>query len=67
MRKLEEEKVIYEERYKENEADMNQMKEDMQTLVNYKNDLEVLIDEQTSNITLTSKRAHQMEDQLRAR
>lgn len=45
MRKLEDEKITYEERYNANESECLQMKDDMQTLVNYKNDLEVLIDE----------------------
>ena len=67
MRKLEDEKVSYEERYNANEAEMAQMRDDMQTLVSYKNDLEVLVDEQTQNITMTSKRAHAMEEQLRNR
>ena len=55
---MEEETQAYQERYNQNEQEMNTMKDDMQVLVNYKNDLELLVDEQTQNLTLTSKRAH---------
>lgn len=67
MRKMEEETQAYQERYNQNEEEVQQIKEDMQVMVNYKNDLELLIDEQTQNLTMTSKRANQMEEQLRSK
>ena len=41
------------------------MKQDMQQLLGYKNELELLIDEQSQNITVTSKRIVASEESLR--
>lgn len=45
MRNMEEEVSEYKERYNQNEEEMEQIKSDMQKIVNYKNELEVLVDE----------------------
>jgi len=39
----------------------------MQQIISYKNELELLIDEQTSNISVSSKRVVTMEDALRTK
>ena len=39
----------------------------MQSIVSYKNELELLIDEQTGNIAVGSKRIITMEDTLRVK
>jgi len=44
---------------------MRQIKEDMQQVLSYKNDLELLIEEQSQNIGVNSKRIVAMEDSLR--
>ena len=47
MRQMEEETEAYKERYIQNEEETAQVKQDMQQIISYKNELEVLIDEQT--------------------
>ena len=65
MRQMEEETEAYKERYIQNEEETAQVKQDMQQIISYKNELEVLIDEQTQNITVSTKRIQSMEDSLR--
>ena len=65
MRKIEEEMQAYEDRYNQNEQEMEQMKQDMQAIVSYKNELEEIVDQQTSTLSQTSKRATAMEESLR--
>lgn len=45
MRKMEEDVSAYEERYTQNEEEAAQIKADMQQMLGYKNELELLIDE----------------------
>ena len=47
MRQMEEETEAYKERHIQNEEETAQVKQDMQQIISYKNELEVLIDEQT--------------------
>ena len=65
MRKMEEEMQAYEDRYNQNEQEMEQMKQDMQAIVSYKNELEEIVDQQTSSLSQTSKRGTAMEESLR--
>ena len=62
---MEEENLAYEERFTQNEEEIRQIKEDMQQVLSYKNDLELLIEEQSQNIGVNSKRIVAMEDSLR--
>ena len=45
MRGIEQENIEFKERYEQNEEETNQIRSDMQAIVSYKNELEVLIDE----------------------
>ena len=65
MRKMEGEVEAYHERYEQNEADTAQVKEDMQSILSYKNELEILVEEQSQNITVTAKRHAGLEESLR--
>lgn len=65
MRKIDEENQAYQERYEQNEEETAQIKQDMQQILSYKNDLELLIDEQSQNISVTSKRILALEESLR--
>jgi len=47
MRKMEEDMQGYEERYGQNEEEVTTMKQDMQSLLGYKNELELLVEEQS--------------------
>ena len=55
----------YEERYGQNEEEVTAMKQDMQSLLGYKNELELLVEEQSQNISVTSKRIVAAEESLR--
>jgi len=55
----------YEERYGQNEEEVTTMKQDMQSLLGYKNELELLVEEQSQNISVTSKRIVASEESLR--
>ena len=65
MRDIDQENQHYKERYDQNEEEMLQMKQDMQSIIGYKNELEVLIDDQTANIAVSSKKTQTLEDTLR--
>lgn len=65
MHKMDEEVSAYQERYNQNEEETSQIKQDMQQVLSYKNDLEILVEEQSQNISVTSKRVIAMEDTLR--
>ena len=65
MRKMEEDMQGYEERYGQNEEEVTTMKQDMQSLLGYKNELELLVEEQSQNISVTSKRIVASEESLR--
>jgi hypothetical protein len=56
MREMEEEKEGYQERCGEMDEELNQVKVDMQTVLDYKNDLEVLIEDQTHSITYSQNK-----------
>lgn len=45
MRGMEEEVSEYKQRYNQNEEEVEQIKGDMQKIMSYKNELEVLVDE----------------------
>ena len=45
MRKMEEDCKTYDDRYNQNEEETAQIKQDMQQLLGYKNELEILIEE----------------------
>ena len=62
---MDEEVAEYQERYSQNEEETTQIKQDMQQVLSYKNDLEILVEEQSQNISVTSKRVMAMEDTLR--
>ena len=62
---MEGEVEAYHERYEQNEAETAQVKEDMQAILSYKNELEVLVEEQSQNITVTAKRHSGLEESLR--
>lgn len=65
MRKMEGEIEAYHERYEQNEAETAQVKEDMQSILSYKNELEVLVEEQSQNISMSGKRLGGLEESLR--
>ena len=65
MRKMEDEMRAYEERFAQSEEEVDQMKQDMQLVVSYKNELEEIVDQQTATLSQTSKRASAIEDQMR--
>lgn len=45
MRQMEEETAAYQDRYNQNEEEITGIKDEMQVVLNYKNDLELLINE----------------------
>jgi len=65
MRKMEGEIEAYQERYEQNEAETAQVKEDMQSILSYKNELEILVEEQSQNISVSGKRLQGVEESLR--
>lgn len=65
MRNTELEIIQYKERYEQNEEETMQIKADMQSIIGYKNELELLIDEQTANIAVCSKKILTLEETLR--
>ena len=61
MRQMEQEMTEYQDRYVRNEEEMGQIKMDMKTVLQYKNDLEILIEDQTKSIEISSKKLINME------
>ena len=55
------------QRYEQNELLVASVKKDFQQILNYKNDLEVLIEEQTQHLENKNKRLLQLEDNDRSR
>lgn len=49
----------------ENQEELDQIKADFETVLNFKNELEVLIEEQTQHIEAKNKRMAMIEDTLR--
>lgn len=45
MHKMDEDVAAYQERYNQNEEESAQIKQDMQQVLSYKNDLEILVEE----------------------
>ena len=62
MRQMEDETHAYQERYNQNEDEFASIKEEMQVVLNYKNDLELLINEQAQILSMATKRSNQIED-----
>ena len=67
MRQMEEETNAYQDRYNQNEEEFSNIKEEMQVVLNYKNDLELLINEQAQILSMATKRSNQIEDQLKSK
>ena len=65
MRKMEEDMIYYKDRYTQNEEEMNQIKVDMQQVLQYKTDLEIMVEEQTQSITASSRRLLALEENIR--
>ena len=61
---MEEENTLTQERFEDYEQTITQMKSDIQTVINFKNDLEALIEEQTQHIEKKNKRLQILEETL---
>ena len=64
---LEEENTALKQRFNQNEVLVASVKKDCQTILHYKNDLEVLIEEQTQHLENKNKRLLVLEDSERTR
>ena len=60
---LEQENLAMQQRYEQNELLVASVKKDFQQILNYKNDLEVLIEEQTQSLESKNQRLYQVEEQ----
>ena len=58
----EEENDAYLQRYEQQESIMEDLKQDMQQLLNYKSDLEKVLEEQTQMLESRNKRLHQVDE-----
>lgn len=65
MRKMEGDLTAYQERYDQNEGEVAQIKEDMQELLSYKNDIEMVVEDQSQNITQMNKRILHLDEAIR--
>jgi len=65
MHKMEQEHVIFKQRFEQNEEETQQMRSDMQSIIGYKNELELLIEEQSINITRGTQRLAAIEETLK--
>lgn len=59
---LERENAAMQQRFQQNELLVASVKKDFQQILNYKNDLEVLIEEQTQSLESKNQRLFQLEE-----